>query len=184
MTEIKDSPQETPASQKSEVWAEVHDYALALYTDGSCYYKDKIGGCSAVAVSKVFDVFEITKIGSTHTTVERMELEGLLSGLQAFLEATNMKDRKSQAKLRVSPISVFWLTDRLNLCQSVNRELPRQTNGDMWARLAWYEQLFKIKGHHAARNSHSYQALADLISSDCRKLIKNYETDYDKLKSR
>ena len=113
-----------------------------------------------------------------------MELEALLSGLQAFLDAAGLKDRKKLVTLRVAPITVFWLTDRLNLCQSVNRELPRSANGDMWARLEWYERYFKISGFHAGRNTNAYQAVSDLISSECRKLMKNHETDYTKIGNR
>lgn len=160
------------------------DYGLALYTDGSCYHKDKIGGCSSVVSSRVFGVFEITKLASTHTTVERMELEGLMAGLQAFLETTGLKHRKKLPTIRVAPVTVFWLTDRLNLCKSVNKEYPRTANGDMWARMEWYERYFKINGFHAERNTNSYQALADVISSDCRLMMKGHEIDYDKIGKR
>jgi len=129
-------------------------------------------------------VFEIAKVASTHTTVERMELEGLMTGLQSFLEAAGLKGIKSLPTLRVAPVRVFWLTDRLNLCQSVNKELPRNANGDMWARLEWYERYFKISGFHAARNSNSYQALTDLISSECRVLMRDHEIKYKNLGKR
>ena len=77
--------------------------------------------------------------------------------------------------------TVFWLSDRESLVGSVCRDdktgqpiYRRRNCPDLWARFAYYENLFDVQGVHRERNTHPFQKIADGISSECRTMMKNY----------
>lgn len=149
-----------------------------LFTDGSGW-TDPYGGCASLAIGMRPENFlKYTMKAAFGTDVERMEFEGLLDGLQSIIVASKRADDYIR---RMRP-RVAWITDRESLALSVWRPAgPRQpsfygrkASPDLWARFAYYEELFEIVPLCEERNTHASHALVDELASELRVLMKEW----------
>ena len=144
-----------------------------LYTDGSGY-QDGFSGFCATFISQVANQpGRGTRMGSmSGSTVDRAEMTALLEGLQAiheFLETVpkwHLPGRK---------VTIHWYTDREALAKSVSGEYGRHSSHDLWARFAFYEDLYDITPEWVERETDFPEFKAcDLHASTQRVIVKNY----------
>ncbi len=134
---------------------------IALFTDGSCFYKDRIGGWAWCAI----DCFggEEVGIGAVHdTTSARMEMQAWIEGLNWLFEELGSCD-------------VLVYSDSEFLVLGVGDPLrARRANPDLWFDLdavieqhSYVEPIW-VKGHH---ESH-YNRLVDELAGNVRKAAR------------
>ncbi len=131
---------------------------VALFTDGSCYYKDRSGGWAWAAI----DAFGNEEVGSgsaSGTTNNRMEMEAWVQGL------THLHER-----YRACEILVYCDSEYVGL-GAMNEKRSRKKNKDLWRaideamELHEYVEFVHVKGH---RDSH-YNNLVDEMAGHARK---------------
>lgn len=151
-------------------------FDFEIYTDGSGW-RDGYGGAAVVINSTPHNIRETVIMGCSYTTVERMEFEALLLGLQSIIQLKKWSDAEL-AELAKTPPEVFWLSDRESLVLGVRRGengdsiYARRSAPDLWHRFSFYEQLFSINAFYAGRNQISDQALADQLAGEARALFQ------------
>jgi ribonuclease HI len=139
--------------------------AWAVFTDGSCWTKDRIGGWACVAFTDD-DSEEYTASGAgTDTTISRMELTGPVVFLEWLLEHQGP-----------SAILVFSDSEYVVL-GATDRTRARNKHNDLWDHLdmavdAHEEVHFEhVKGH----DTNYYNHEADRLAGEARK-AKQRET--------
>ena len=152
---------------------------IYLYTDGSGH-QDGYGGSGSLAIGPAINVFETRMSGSKGTSVERTEFEALMMGCQSVLDATNQNDFAGYERLRKDPMVIQWFSDRESLVLSVSRDAEgqpvyrRKASPDLWARFAFYEELFEFIPVFVPRATHEFHTIVDHFASDARWMIKDY----------
>ena len=113
--------------------------------------------------------------GFNGASTDRAEFLGLLHGLHGIFE-TMCWDNSSRLKALVHRrAEIVWISDRESLVRSVTGEYRRRTQPDLWAQFEWYEQYIDIRPCHVKRNSVPWQDVADILASESRVLIKEYD---------
>jgi len=131
---------------------------LALYTDGSCNWTDRTGGWAWVVV----DAFDGNEVGYGHafdTTVNRMELTAVISGLTAIHRS-------------LGPSSTLVHSDsEYVVLGATYPSRNRNKNKDLWAEmddaLALHDhvEFEHVRGHQGDK----YNELADDLAGYARK---------------
>lgn len=134
-----------------------------LHTDGSGH-QDGCGGASAVLIDCRLGAPHYRWMAQTGSTVERMELEALLMGLQMVID---LKPSHPQPR-------VWWVVDREALALSVWRHpdgaatqqpyYARTSAPDLWARFAYYESLLSITPQWVPRDTNQLHREADWLA--------------------
>lgn len=137
---------------------------IALFTDGSSYYKDGSGGWAWVAI----DCFGGEEIGSGYvpdTTNNRMEMQAWVEGLN-YLIGT------------LGPCDVLVYSDSQYVGYgAMDRTRARKKNGDLWIEIDGaidqhrFVEFVWVKGHH---ESH-YNQLVDELAGNARKTGCTYQ---------
>lgn len=130
---------------------------VALFTDGSAWYKDGSGGWAWVAIDG-FDG-ELRGSGSDHdTTNNRMEMRAVVEGL------TSLHDL-------LGAIDVLVYSDSEILIKGATGVYGRHSNQDLWKLIDEAVALHKlvewnhVRGH---RDSH-YNCLVDELAGEARR---------------
>jgi ribonuclease HI len=138
---------------------------VAIFTDGSAYYKDRSGGWAYV----LLDAFGASEVGSGHasdTTISRMELMAAIEGLEQVHE-------------QHGPCDVLLYSDSKHVILGlVDKNRARNKNKDLWFDLESaidrhpYVEPNWIRGHADSHWNH----LADELAGNARKEGLNAET--------
>lgn len=135
---------------------------IALFTDGSCWTQDRIGGWAWCAID-CFGGEEVGTGGVHDTTSARMEMQAWIEGLQWVLD-------------ELGPCEVLVYSDSEYLVLGVKEpSRARRANLDLWFDLdaaieqhSYVEPIW-VKGHH---ESH-YNRLVDQLAGNARKLARD-----------
>jgi ribonuclease HI len=132
--------------------------AIALFSDGSCYTKDRTGGWAYVAV----DAFDGIEFGSGQVldcTNNQMELQAVSEGLFRLHK-------------KYGPQYVMVHSDSKYVVDGMNdKERKRRVNHSYWEKIEEAESLHKlvifthVKGH----DDNLYNEVADLLAKNARK---------------
>lgn len=131
---------------------------IAVFTDGSAHYKDRIGGWGWVAID-VLDGIHLASGGVEDCTNNQMELYAAINALQTIFE-------------HYGAIDVLVVSDSEYVvlgCQDPSR--ARKVNVDYWSELDDaidlhnYVEFEHIKGHAG----HTYNEMADRLAHTARK---------------
>lgn len=137
------------------------DKGLALFTDGSAYYKDGTGGWAWVAID-CYDGLETGSGYETDTSNNRMEMQAWVEGLNAIHEA-------------LGPCEVLVYCDSEVVGRGFTGKYACRSNGDIWVKLFAAAQLHEyvewvwVKGHLDSL----YNDMADKLAGKARR--KNYD---------
>jgi ribonuclease HI len=134
---------------------------IAVYTDGSSYYKDRTGGWAFVAID-AFDG-EITSSGwAKGTTNNRMEMEAVVQGLDHLYTAYGACD------VLVCSDSEYVVLGCLNPRRS------REKNSDMWQKItsAIGRHAFVDFQHVRGHQGNHYNEIADDLAGKARQHAK------------
>lgn len=135
------------------------DKGIALFTDGSSYYKDGSGGWAWVAI----DCYEGLETGSgavSGTTNNRMEMQAWIEGLGALLQA-------------LGPCQVLVYCDSEVVGRGFEGIYARKKNSDLWEQLLEaaaqheYVEWVWVKGHKDS----FYNNMADKLAGEARRKI-------------
>ena len=144
-----------------------------IYTDGSCWDKDGLGGASAV-VRDCRECITHTKVlAENFTKVSRMEFSALLMGIELCFQLKGYTTFKNSEMARAAPIVINWFSDREDLVMSVDTLTTgyrRRANPD----LEYFEPMINITPNYVGRNTKPLQALTDKIAGEQRAYLKNY----------
>lgn len=147
--------------EKGEVW---------LYTDGSCYWKDRIGGWAAIL--KFCDGKEVHLTdGKENTTSNRMEIYAVLKGLEFIRNQNNYQVE-----------SIKLVSDSLYVLETIAYQ-KYHMNRDLWDRvfelLKGYEiELVFVHGH----TGHYYNEKCNELANISRKqLLEKYTLNEEEL---
>ena len=134
---------------------------IALFTDGSCYYKDRIGGYAFCAI----DCFGGEEVGTgavADTTSARMEMQAWIEGLNWVFE-------------ELGSCEILIYSDSEYLVLGVTEpQRARRANLDLWFDLDQaleqhsYVEPIWVKGH---ADSH-YNKLVDELAGNARKAAR------------
>lgn len=140
-------------------------------SDGSGY-KDGYGGWAAMGCFPD-GTYPIMRIGSASgTTVDRMEMTGMLEGLQIGYESYRRYWPDLSHQLRIALFS-----DRESIVNTINGLYGIHANEDLWARFQWYADRMSIVAIHLnerEQNNWPYFVELDLHASSARTVIKAY----------
>lgn len=130
---------------------------IAIFTDGSSYYKDRTGGWAWIAI----DAFtgECNGIGGEgDTTNNRMEMTAWIKGLEAVFESHG-------------PCTIIVYSDSEYVgLGAMDRNRKRNNNRDLWWDLDEaidkhkYVEFRHVKGH----SGHEYNEAVDKLASQAR----------------
>ncbi len=131
---------------------------IAVFTDGSCYWKDGSGGWAWMAIDSKGNT--VIKSGYERgTTNNRMELHAPAQALQWLHD-------------KLGPIEVLIHSDsQYVVLGSQDRNRIRKKNRDLWTRLDSISDAHKfvewlhIRGH----SGHEYNELVDKLAGEARK---------------
>lgn len=137
---------------------------IALFTDGSSYYKDGSGGWAWVAI----DCFGGEEIGFGYvpdTTNNRMEMQAWVEGLNHLVET-------------LGPCNVLVYSDSEYVgLGAMDPTRARKKNRDLWGDIDdamgrhEYAEFVWVKGHHESLYNH----LVDELAGNARKAGSNGE---------
>lgn len=155
---------------------------FTIWSDGSGY-KDGFGGW-AVRVKSGDGAYDVFRMGCMMgTTVDRMELTGMLEGLQVIFEWFQVQASSSGVRRDADDAprpQVKIYSDRENLVLSIKRVYDRSNALDLWARFACYEQFMTVTAEHVMRETDFPEfVMADLHASSGRLIAKNYAESVD-----
>lgn len=149
-------------------------------TDGAGY-QDGYGGYASLLISPRHNKYVPNVGAATGTSVDRMEFEALLMGLQSILDSMGWDKGPHFQMLEARQPTVVWYSDRESLVRSVSRNpetgepIYRRKNApDLWRRFEYYEQYFRITAIHVGRKTLRWQDICDNLSSEARQLLKDY----------
>lgn len=135
------------------------DNGIALFTDGSSYYKDETGGWAWVAI----DCYGGQETGSgavAETTNNRMEMQAWIEGLISLAEA-------------LGPCQVLVYCDSEIVGRGFTGAYARKKNLDLWddlqeaADLHEYVEWVWVKGHLDS----FYNDVADQLAGEARRTL-------------
>lgn len=148
---------------------QAHPPAWAVFTDGSCWAKDRIGGWAWVAFNTEYEGLDAQAVksgGAEDTTISRMELMGPIDFLEWLLDLQG-------------PSWVLVYSDSEYVVKGItNRGRARNMHHDLWNRLdaatdAHLDVRFEhVKGHHESFYNHE----ADLLAGKARKDFRREQT--------
>jgi ribonuclease HI len=132
-------------------------HGVALFTDGSAWYKDRSGGWAFIA----FDIHDFELVGSgsaQDTTSNRMEMTAVIEGLDAVFKSCGPADILLYSD---SEYVVFGASNprrkrkaNVDLWEEINRAVARHRDVDFQ----------HVKGHH---ESH-YNDFVDKLAGEAR----------------
>ena len=108
-------------------------------------------------------------------SVDRSEFLALLHGLHGILETMEWNTSGTLKALSFRRPTIVWLSDRESLVMAVEGSYRRRNQPDLWPQLEWYEQHMDIRPCHVKRNTIGWQNIADVLASESRVLIKEYD---------
>lgn len=152
---------------------------FTLMTDGAGH-QDGFGGYSSLLISFRHKKYVPNVGAATGTSVDRMEFEALLMGLQSILDSMGWTKGNHLRMLESTQPKVVWYSDRESLVRSVMRDehgetvYGRKNAPDLWCRFEFYERLFRITPIHIPRATIQWQDVCDELSSEARQLLKDY----------
>jgi ribonuclease HI len=136
------------------------DPAIALFTDGSSYTKDRSGGWAWLALD-INEESEIGMGGADDTTNNRMEMQAWIEGLTYLFRV-------------YGPITVLVYSDSEYVgLGATNRSRKRNNNVDLWLALDEaidrheYVEFNHVKGHQ--KDGSYYNHLVDEMAGEARK---------------
>ena len=114
------------------------------------------------------------------SSVRRAELRALLLGLNVVLELSGLHDpgaRRQFIEKGAARVRVRWTTDRQDLARSVydpdgGRLFSRDMDADLWASVAWFEQVFEIESVLVPRNTDPDQTEMDRVCGLLRQAMQ------------
>lgn len=135
---------------------------IDIWTDGSCYYKDRIGGWGAVIIVGGSKGIKIELSGSkSNTTSNRMELTAVLMALKSIKTASH--------------ITVY--SDSMYVVKGIHargwfREINTPKNADLWKKMNRLLNIHYVipewvKGHAGIEGNER----ADKLAGDARKRL-------------
>lgn len=131
---------------------------IALFTDGSSYYKDGSGGWAWVAID-CFDGQEMDSGYVSDTTNNRMEMQAWIEGLNYLVET-------------LGPCEVLVYSDSQYVgLGAMDPSRARKKNRDLWIEIDVaieqheFVEFVWVKGHH---ESH-YNQLVDELAGNARR---------------
>ena len=130
---------------------------IALFTDGSCWTGDRIGGWAFVAI----DAFgnEVDNSGSeTDTTISRMELMAVATGLEEIF-------------LFLGPCEILVFSDSEYVVKgAIDKRRARNKNNDLWDWLDHWEGRHEevVFEHVRGHQDSYYNDLADRLAGNAR----------------
>jgi ribonuclease HI len=148
-----------------------------IYTDGSCWDKDGLGGAAAIIYCEHTQEYYGKILAENFSKVSRMEFKALLMALSLCFQLRGYTTEKNTRVTNVVPIEIEWFSDREDLVYSVDQKntgYKRNANPDLWAGYAYYEPKIKMTAHHNPRNKILFQKMADELAGDMRALLKKY----------
>ena len=113
--------------------------------------------------------------GMNGISTDRAEFLGLLNGLHGIFETMGWDNSARLKAMEHRRAEIVWISDRESLVRSVTGEYRRRTQPDLWAQFEWYEQYIDIRPLHVKRRSMPWQDIADILASEARVLIKDYD---------
>lgn len=129
-----------------------------LITDGSCHYKDEIGGWAALLITGAGKKKLLH--GCIHgTTVSRCELVPLVTGMSYFYYRLFRK----KAGLPLTIISDSEYTVKV-----ISGDSQPSKNVDLWDAYFSIASKFQLKLYWRERNSHPYMKLVDAMAYTMR----------------
>lgn len=133
--------------------------AWAVFTDGSCWHKDRVGGWAFVAIHEDDDEELVNAGGEADTTISRMELMGPLKALTWLLELAG-------------PCWVLVRSDSEYVVKGItDRSRARMKHHDLWHQLdAVVDAHAEVQFEHVKGHAESYyNDLADKLAGEARK---------------
>jgi ribonuclease HI len=134
------------------------DKGIALFSDGSCNYKDGSGGWAWCAID-CFGGEEVSSGYASDTTNNRMEMLAWSEGLNYLVET-------------LGPCDVLVYSDSQYVGYgAMDRTRARKKNGDLWTEIDEAIDLHRsvefvwVKGHHESR----YNKLVDELAGNARR---------------
>lgn len=158
---------------------------INIWTDGSCYYKTKLGGIGVYIAWENKETF-ISK-GYSHTKTGRMELRAIIEAL-SLIQTTKI------------PYNITIHSDSQYVINSVNKGwvynwekhgLKLRTNGDLWELLLFQIRRLQnntikfkwVKGHSGVLGNEMADRLADYKQFKVyERDIKHYERKLENIK--
>lgn len=126
---------------------------IALFCDGSCWTKDRIGGWAYLALD-TFDNTLRDSGGAEDTTISRMELQGPIEGLM-------------EIGFACGPSEILVYSDSQYVVMGANnRARTRNHNNDLWSILDLlidnhsYVEFLHVKGHSVSEYNHQVDGMA------------------------
>jgi ribonuclease HI len=136
----------------------IPDKGVALFTDGSCWTGDRIGGWAYLALDAHGNTTEDSG-GGWDTTISRMELQGPIEGLMAI-------------GIACGPCDVLVYSDsEYVVLGATNRKRKRNHHTDLWDLLYTlidshnYVEFNHVKGHADSK----YNDLVDKAAGNARR---------------
>ena len=136
--------------------------------------------------------------GGTHGSIQRAELNALLDGLTVLSHTLGLFTVSDLAKFCGRPVTrveefppearplVWWVGDRETIILQMGRKpdgstyYKRNTEPDLWYRMAWFESIFTITPVHVGRNTTADQTDVDGCAGAVRGLFKEIISQHDK----
>jgi len=134
--------------------------SIALYTDGSCSAKDRIGGWAWLALDTDTPLYGSGS--EDDTTISRMELKAAIHGL-------------AELGGRYGPCSVLVFSDSQYVVKGItDRTRKRNLNGDLWDLLDEVTDTHEsvVYQHVRGHSGHRYNEEVDRLAGLARKQLK------------
>jgi len=145
-----------------------------LSTDGAGYDGD-YGGAASYGISPKHNKIFHRVAGYSGVSTDRAEFLALLNGLHGVMSELNWFVKARLLKLQDRPGQVVWFTDRASLAGSVNKEFSRKNQPDLWPQFNWYERYIIVHAVHVKRDTLSWQCKTDILASEARVLMRDYD---------
>lgn len=136
--------------------------SFLVYTDGSCWTGDRIGGWAWVAIDED-DNFQTGGGSEEDTTISRMELMGAIGALENLLTYCGPS------------VVLVYSDSQYVVLGATDRSRARNKNNDLWERLDTIidshtlVELEHVRGH----SGDDFNELADDLAGDYRKGRQN-----------
>lgn len=142
------------------------DQLFHVYTDGSCWTGDRIGGWAWVAIDQFGEELQGGS-SEVDTTISRMELSGIIDALEFIYERCGPSDIVVYSD---SEYAVLGIKDRTR---------QRKKNNDLWD---WLDDITDAHGsveynHVRGHQGNHYNEIADDLAGEFRKGRQAEEND-------
>lgn len=116
---------------------------FAVYTDGSCNWKTRHGGCGSYILNKTTGEEIMFREGYSNTTTPRMEMRAIINALELV-----PKDVPAQVRIICdSQFVVKFMNYHLPICMKNNTNIDEgYCNADLWN-----EILMQLRNHPMAK---------------------------------